>query len=207
MGAYLGDFAEDATVYIWFNTVGTTGAPITLAGTLTDDVKVYKNGSADEHTTYYTPTVDFDSRTGLHYVAIDMSAHAFYATASDYIAVLVDGTADSVSVAGTVIGRWSCENRSSAKTATAVVKKLGMTVTASGVPTTTSLPVNDAAASLTETQIGDALILNLTTGQSSRISAVSGTAPNLTLTLSPALTAAPSAGNEFVIFAKYVDAI
>lgn len=106
---YLGDFAEDATVRRFFNTVDATGAPVTIGGTAA--AQVYKDGGTTQITAGITITEDFDGVTGLHLLAVDMSADAGYTTGSDYAAVISVGTADSVSIVGGVLVQWSCENR------------------------------------------------------------------------------------------------
>lgn len=112
MSLYRGDYPEDATVTIDFNVFNTSGTPAALAGTLTDSVSVYKSGSTTAHTTTYTPAV-LDSKTGVYRVTIDMSADAFFATGTDYVAILTGAgiTSDSVSVVNSKLATWSCENR------------------------------------------------------------------------------------------------
>lgn len=82
-----------------------------------------------------------------------------------------------------------------------VVKKFGVTLTvaASPAPDTTGFSV-DSASSLTNIQIDDALVMHLSTGRYSRITNITGTA----ITISPALPAAPTAGDEVVVFGKYL---
>jgi hypothetical protein len=110
MSKYIGDIAEDATINFKFTTKNVSDVPTTLAGTPV--VSVYKdNATATESTAGVTLTVDFDSITGLNNVAIDTSADAFYATGSDYMAVVTTGTVNSVSYVGTVIAEFSIENR------------------------------------------------------------------------------------------------
>lgn len=234
---YLWDFAENATVYKWFNTVGTDGSPITIGGTAT--AQVYKNGGTTQITTGVTITEDFDGVTGLHLLTVDMLADAAYTTAADYVAVLSVGTADGVSIVGGCIVQWSCENRrvnaikdgaidvdtfaadtlsSDADIATAVaaelgdgsaftaipnavIEAMGVTVVASGTPTTTSIQVENRYG-LTNTQADNALILHLSSGAYSRITNIdTGTD---TITISPALPAAPSASDRLVIFGQYL---
>lgn len=83
-------------------------------------------------------------------------------------------------------------------------KALGIPMTLTGTPTTTSLVVDDAPTGVTTTQIDNALVLHLASGAYSRITAVSGTAPNLTLTVSPALPAAPADNDEIVVYGQYL---
>lgn len=108
MTAYLGDFAEDATLVFKFNTMGQDFAPITLGS---GAVAVYKQGSTTESTAGVTLVADYDSVTGLHQVTIDTSADAFYETGKDYTVVLSAGTADSVSLVGRQLRQFSIRNR------------------------------------------------------------------------------------------------
>lgn len=234
---YLGDFAEDATVRRFFNTVDSAGAPVTIGGTAA--AQVYKDGGTTQITAGITITEDFDGVTGLHLLAVDMSADAGYTTGSDYAAVISVGTADSVSIVGGVLVQWSCENRrvnaikdgvigtdtfasgvlsTDEDLATAVGTELdsdfaaipaavlgaaGLNLTTTGTPTTTSIPVSDAT-DLSATQLDDALVLHLESGSYSRVTGVSGTAPALTLTVSPAFPTAPAASDTLVVFGKYL---
>jgi hypothetical protein len=115
MARYLGDYSEDGTLDFKFNTIDSSDAPITLAGT--PSLAVYKTDGTTESTAGITLTVDFDSVTGLHHVQIDLSADAFYATGNDYQVVIAAGTVDGNSVVGVVLADFSIENRVSASTA------------------------------------------------------------------------------------------
>lgn len=115
---YVGDFTPGKTIRKFFNTRATTGAPITLAGT--PAISIYKDGGTTESTTGVTLTVDFDSRTGLHLVAIDTSADGtFYSAGSDFELVITTGTVDSVSQVGVSVGKFSLSNRSALRPTTA----------------------------------------------------------------------------------------
>lgn len=114
---YLGDFVGTETINHLFTTVQSTGAPTTLAGT--PKVRCYKNGSTTESSDL-TPTVDFDSRTGLNLVAIDLTGDSgFYATGNDFNIVITAGTVNSVSVVGYVVGAFSILHRSPLRPTTA----------------------------------------------------------------------------------------
>lgn len=114
---YLGDFVGTETINHLFTTVQSSGAPTTLSGT--PKLRCYKNGSTTESSDL-TPTVDFDSRTGLNLVAIDLTGDSgFYATGSDYNIVITAGTVNSVSVVGYVVGAFSILHRSALRPATA----------------------------------------------------------------------------------------
>jgi hypothetical protein len=114
----LGDLAPGSVVYFKFNTRTAAGAPITFAGA--PSLTVYKNASDAQDGGDITLTVDFDSTTGLHYVAIDTSVDpTFYASGSEYQVTVVQGTVNGQSVAGTVIASFSLDNRSALRPATA----------------------------------------------------------------------------------------
>jgi len=101
---YYGDFAEDDTVNIPFNTFSSDdpSASVTITDLADADIKVHKDGSTDEIATDgATVVIDFDSRTGAHLITIDTSAHADYTTGSEY-AVLIEGT----TVDGGTITAW-----------------------------------------------------------------------------------------------------
>lgn len=109
MSNYKGDFPEDAAVPFFFNTVDTSGEPVTIGGTAA--VEVYKDGGLTQSSAGVTITEDFDGVVGLHRGVVDMSADAFYSAASNYAAVVSTGTADAVSIVGGCVAEWSCENR------------------------------------------------------------------------------------------------
>lgn len=106
---YLGDFMEDATVKFFWNSFDSDGASITRATNGT--VSVYKNGDTTQTTTGVTDTEDFDSLTGIHLVAIDLSADAFYAAGAEYAVILSAATIDGQTV-NAVLAHFSIENRS-----------------------------------------------------------------------------------------------
>ena len=110
---YLGDFAEDATVYIYFNTFSSNdpSASVTATDLILSDIFVYKDGAvADLVTDGATVAVDFDSRTGIHKIEIDTSAHADYSVGSDYMVSVVGITVDSGTI-NAAIASFSIENR------------------------------------------------------------------------------------------------
>lgn len=114
---YLGDFAEDATVYFQFTTNAADGGRESFSASLEEaDIVIFKNNSAmtlDAST--ITITSDVGSRTGVHTVSVDMSNDADFTTGAEYSAVLYasDETLDSQAPAG-VLALWSCENRTGA---------------------------------------------------------------------------------------------
>jgi len=106
----LGDYKKNSTVYFIWRTVAKDGAAInpSTAGT----VKVYKNNGTSEVTAPHgiTDTRGFDSLTGIHLCAIDLSANSFYAIGHDYSVVLTGATIDTES-ATAVIATFSIEHR------------------------------------------------------------------------------------------------
>lgn len=143
---WTGDYAEDyATLNLKFTTLTTSWVPVALLGT--PIISIY-TGSATgtEVTTGVTLAVDFDGVTGLNNVLIDLSSAAFYAVAADYHVIITQGTIDSVSAVGVVVGSFSIENR---KSKADVIEWLGTAVGAgtAGVPNVDMTRLsNDAAA-------------------------------------------------------------
>jgi hypothetical protein len=120
MHPYLGDFTVGATVHLALNTNDLDAAPITLGGT--PALHVYRDDGTTEDDSGLTLTTDYDSRTGLHRVSIDMSADGtFYATGHDYFVAITTGTVDGVSVVGKVVAHFSVMNRSGQSTAAAAL--------------------------------------------------------------------------------------
>lgn len=94
-----------STLYVFFTTHDTDGAPIAPSSAFeAADVRIYKNGSSTQRSSEagYTMTSPFDSVTGLHLIAIDLSDNTdagFYAAGSRYSVVLSpDETVDGLAV-------------------------------------------------------------------------------------------------------------
>lgn len=115
--AYLGDITLGDTLDFKFSTVGTTGAPTTLAGTPV--VSAYVGNSTTQITAGITLTVDFDAVTGLHSVRVVASGANGYAAQTNVDLVITTGTVGGTSVVGYVVGSFSIENRSTQSLATA----------------------------------------------------------------------------------------
>lgn len=114
MSKYLGDFAANATVRFSFNTYAPDQTPITLAGVSTQShFAISKNGVdiAELDASTITITVDAGGVTGFHRVSVVMGNDDDFATGADYEIRLTAGTVATISVVGTVLARWSCENR------------------------------------------------------------------------------------------------
>lgn len=136
---YLGDFPEDATVYIPFNTFTSDDpqASATITNLADADIKVHKDGSATQIVTDgATVAIDFDTITGNHLITIDTSAHADYSIGSDYM-VRIEGTTVDAGTVNAWVGSFSIENRFNEAD---VTKWLG---TAVATPTTAGVPEVD----------------------------------------------------------------
>lgn len=102
------------TIYLPFNTVDSTGAPITLAGSPT--IAVYRDEADTQFTTGATLTVDKlstnDAQTGAHFVACVTADQSVYIPGHDYKVVLTAGTVGGVSKVGLVVGSFRIANLS-----------------------------------------------------------------------------------------------
>lgn len=104
MVPYYGDFAEDDTVNIPFNTFSSDdpSASVTITDLADADINVHKDGSITQATTDgATVVINFDGITGNHMITIDTSVDAYYATGSEY-SVRIEGT----TVDGATINAW-----------------------------------------------------------------------------------------------------
>ena len=110
---YLGDFSEDSTVYIPFNTFDSNDpqASVTATTLIASDIYVHKDGSVtDIVTDGATIAIDFDGVTGNHLITIDTSVDAAYAIGSDYLVRIEGATVDAGNI-NAIIGSFSIENR------------------------------------------------------------------------------------------------
>lgn len=106
---YYGDFAEDDTVQIIFNTFTSDdpSASCTITNLVAGDIKIHKDGAVAEKASSdgVTVTINFDGITGNHLVSIDTSddtgAAGFWVTGSEY-QVRMEGT----TVDGATINAW-----------------------------------------------------------------------------------------------------
>lgn len=105
---YLGDYPTTGTVYIPLNTFTSDdpSASVTVTDLVAGDVKIHKNGSTTQRSSSagITVSIDFDSITGNHLIAIDLTDNTdagFYAAGSRYL-VRVEG----ITVDGATINAW-----------------------------------------------------------------------------------------------------
>jgi len=107
MGPYLGDYAEDGTLDMMWDSNNGSGGSVTRATDGT--ISVYKDNSTTQTTAGITDTEDFDGVTGIHQIRI-LLTDAFYAAQTDYVIVLSGAVIDGQTV-NSVIGHFSIENR------------------------------------------------------------------------------------------------
>ena len=134
MTQYFGDFSEDDTVYIPFNTFDSNdpSASVTITNLADADIKVHKDGSVTQIVTDgATIAIDFDSITGQHLITVDTSAHADYSTGSDYL-VRIEGTTVDAGTINAWVGSFSIENRYSAGALRPTTAGRTLDVTATG---------------------------------------------------------------------------
>jgi len=114
---YQGDYVEDATVYITFNTYTSNdpSASSTITNLINTDIHIHKDNGLTQRNNAagITMSVDFDGITGNHMVAIDTSddtVAAFWVTGADYF-VRMEGTTVDGATVNSWIGHFSIENR------------------------------------------------------------------------------------------------
>ena len=132
---YQGDYLEDATVYIMFNTFTSNdpSASATITDFINTDVHIHKDDGLVQRNNAagITVSTDFDSITGSHQIKIDTSddtVAAFWVTGSDYF-VRIEGTTVDAGTINAVVGHFSIENRFSEVD---VTKILGHLLTQTG---------------------------------------------------------------------------
>jgi hypothetical protein len=108
-----------SNVEFFFNTYDANGAPITLAGSPL--VRVYREQSDVEISSQMSSalTVNYDSRTGMHRMYFWFDG-VNYPSGFNYFVVLIQGTVDGVSMAGTVLASVGFNSRFSPLAASAI---------------------------------------------------------------------------------------
>lgn len=140
MVPYLGDFAEDATVYMMFNTFSSDdpSASCTITNFINTDIHIHKDDGLTQRNNAagITVSVDFDSITGSHMIKIDTSddtVAGFWVTGSDYF-VRVEGTTIDGATVNAVVGHFSIENRFNEVDVTKWLGQACHAVSENGVP-------------------------------------------------------------------------
>jgi len=102
---YLGNFAEDATVYLVFNTFTSDdpSASCTITNLLNTDIHIHKDNGLTQRNNAagITVSIDFDGITGNHMVVIDTSddtVAGFWVTGSDYFVRMEGTTVDGATI-------------------------------------------------------------------------------------------------------------
>ena len=117
---YLGDYIDDSTIYVYWNTFGASDESITLTGLATSDIEIYKNGSATQrssdagYTLLDSDGIDFDTSTGCHGFSVDLSDNSddgFFAIGNDYM-VMVNAVTVNAQTVRFCAATFSIENRS-----------------------------------------------------------------------------------------------
>jgi hypothetical protein len=111
MVAYYGDFAEDDTVNIPFNTFDSNDPQnsVTATDLIASDIYVHKDGSATPITTDgATIDIDINAIAGSHMITIDTSVDAAYTTGSEY-SVRVEGVTVDAGTVNAWVGSFSIE--------------------------------------------------------------------------------------------------
>jgi len=110
---YVGDFDMTDTVYVVFNTFSSDdpSASVTITDLADGDIHIHKDGSATQRSSGsgVTVTTNFDSITGNHLVAIDLTDNTdagYYATGSTYL-VRMEGTTIDAAVINAWIGQFT----------------------------------------------------------------------------------------------------
>ena len=185
---YYGDFAEDDTVLIPFNTFDSNdpSESVTITNLADSDIKVYKDSNDTEIATDGASVlINFDSRTGAHIITIDTSAHSDYSTGSEY-AVLIEGTTVDAGTVTAWVGAFSIER---ACGALARLETLITTVGAAGIGLTAITDNTDEIGALgvglTEAG-GDGDHLDEAGGTGDHLTAIN--LPNQTMDISGAIT-------------------
>ncbi|HDZ13378.1 hypothetical protein LCGC14_0643710 [marine sediment metagenome] len=113
---YIGDFLEDATVYIPFNTFDSNdpSASVTITNLAAGDVEVWKNGVVQPTPgSGVTVTLNIGTNNGTHLIAIDTSDTTdvgWFVINADY-QVRINGTTVDGATINAWVGTFSIENR------------------------------------------------------------------------------------------------
>jgi hypothetical protein len=144
---YLGDFKKGQTVRVKFNTFSQALLPTTPS--INPTVAVYKDSATEITVTGITqPTVDYDSKAGLHELVIDTS-DAVYEVGKDYDIVFTAGTVDGKDLTRTILRTFSIENRNIDAN---VTKIAGQTANASAAVTFPASVANETTVASRATQ-------------------------------------------------------
>lgn len=107
---HFGKVKPGSTLYIEFDTFGTSGESLTMSGLAVTDIEIYKDGGTTQrasdngYTLLDTDGIDFDGLTGIHGFSINLADNSdagFYAAGSRYRVVVSSVTVNSQTVSFT----------------------------------------------------------------------------------------------------------
>ena len=141
---YLGDYGEDETIYLIFNTFTSDdpSASCTITNFINTDVHIHKDDGLSQRNNAagITVSVNFDGITGSHLIKIDTNDNTvagFWVTGHDYF-VRIEGTTIDGATINAVVGHFSIQNRYMRGTAganTTVPDAAGVAPTAAEIKT------------------------------------------------------------------------
>lgn len=113
MVPYLGDFSEDQSVFVAFNTFDSNdpSASVTITNLADTDIHIHKNDGTTQHAsaTDVDVQINFDTITGNHMIEI-RTTDVFFTTGADYF-VRMEGTTVDAATVNAWIAHFSIENR------------------------------------------------------------------------------------------------
>lgn len=131
---YLGDFSEDQSVFVVFNTFDSNdpSASVTITNLADTDIHIHKDDGTTQHSsaTDVDVQINFDAITGNHMVEI-RTTNVFFSTGADYF-VRMEGTTVDAATINAWIAHFSIENRHSAGALRPTVAGRTLDVTATG---------------------------------------------------------------------------
>jgi len=137
---YSGDWKEDATIHVMFNTFTSNdpSASCTITNFANTDVHIHKDDGLTQRNNAagITVSIDFDGITGSHMIKIDTNddtVAGFWVTGKDYF-VRIEGTTIDGATINSVVGQFSIENRFNEVDVTKWLGQACAAVTINGVP-------------------------------------------------------------------------
>lgn len=148
---YIGDFLEDATVYIPFNTFDSNdpSASVTITDLAASDVEVWKDGVVQTTPgSGVTVTLNIGTNNGSHLIAVDTSNTTdagWFVTGADF-QVRINGTTVDGATINAWVGTFSIENRFKEVTVTSMANNVLTAAAINADAITNAKIANDAIA-------------------------------------------------------------
>ena len=126
---FIGDYAPDQTVYVYFDSFTSAGASVTMTAFVAADIEIYNNADMVQRTSdagytlIDTDGIDIDGRVGIHGFSIDLSDDTdtdFYQPGNDYT-IVVDAVTIDGNTVRFVAGQFSICNRAPYNTGNGVL--------------------------------------------------------------------------------------